>query len=144
MVLLPTLFPGSTVAAGPKHSTSVPSSTGSAVALSVDVKGPFAPNPVSDIAVKRWLVPQVLIVPVNICDRTHRLLLLLFTLQMVIPFMSLVTVQMKVKIPPGQVGGGPVSCPVASPGEKSTWKHLIPPWVHNWMFNSTFMMVMMI
>ena len=137
MVLFPTLFPGSTVAAGPKHSTSVPSSTGSAVPLSVDVKGPLAPNPLSGVAVKRWLVPQVLILPVTMCGRAHRLLLLLFTLQMVIPFMSLVTVHLKVKIHPGQVGGAAVSCPVASPGEKSAWKHLIPPWIHNWMFNST-------
>ena len=57
MVLSPTLFPGSRVAAGPKHSTSVSSSTGSAVALSVDVKGPLVPNPLSDIAVKGWLAP---------------------------------------------------------------------------------------
>ena len=83
MILLPTLFPESKVEAGPKHSTSVPSSTGSAVALSVDVKGPLVPNPLSGAAVKGWLAPlgeQVLKVPGNTCDRKHRLLLL-FTLQ---------------------------------------------------------------
>ena len=57
MVLFPTLFPGSRVAAGPKHSTSVPSSTGSAVALSVDVKGPLPPKPLSGVAVKGWFGP---------------------------------------------------------------------------------------
>ena len=78
MVLFPTLFPESTVAAGPKHSTSVPFSTGSAVALSVDVKGPvLPPNPLSDIALKGWLAPIgiQIIVPVDTCDRVHRLLL---------------------------------------------------------------------
>ena len=57
MVLFPTLFPESRVTAGPKHSTSVPSSTGSAVALSVDMKGPLVPNPLSGVAVKGWLGP---------------------------------------------------------------------------------------
>ena len=83
MVPLPTLFPGSTVAPGPKHSTSIPSSTGSPVALSVDVKGPLVPKPLSGVAVKGQLAPlgvQVLIVPGDTCDRVHRLLLLLFTL----------------------------------------------------------------
>ena len=119
MVLFPTLFSESRVES--KHSTSVPSSTGSAVALSVDVKGPLAPNPLSDIAVKRWLVPlgiQVLAAPVARCDRAHRLLLLLllpFTLQTVVPLMSPVTIHVKVKVSPGQVGGGAVNCPVTSP-----------------------------
>ena len=113
MVLFPTLFSESTVPAGPKHSTSVPSSTGSAVALSVDVKGLLVPNPLSDIAVKRWLVPldmQVLAAPADTCAREHRLLLP-FTLQRVIPLVSPVTVHLKVKVSPGQVGRGAVSCP---------------------------------
>ena len=120
MVLFPTLFPESRVES--KHSTSVPFSTGSAVVLSVDVKGPLAPNPLSGIAVKRGLVPldmQVLADPVVRCGRTHRLLLLLllpFTLQTVVPVMSPVTVHLKVKVSSGQVGGGAVSCPVTSPG----------------------------
>ena len=125
MVLLPTLFPESKVEAGPKHSTSVPSSTGSAVALSVDVKGPFAPNPVSDIAVKARLpslVSQVT-VAVGICVRVQKLLLL-FTLQRVNPLP--VTVHLKVKVSPGQVGGAAVSCPATSPGKKGPWKHLPP------------------
>ena len=121
MVLFPTLFPKSRVAAGPKHSTSVPSSTGSAVALSVDVKEPLVPNPLSDIAVKRWLVPlgmQVLTVPGIRCDRAHRLILLLllpFTLQTVVPVMTPPTVHLKVRVSSGQVGGGAVNCPVTSP-----------------------------
>ena len=128
MVLLPTLFPESTVAAGPKHSTSVPSSTGSAVALSVDVKGPLAPNPLSGIAVKARLPslgPQVA-VAVDRCDKIHRLLLL-FSLQMVIPFLSPVTVHMKVKVSPGQVEGAVVNSPDTSTGEKGPWKHLPSP-----------------
>ena len=113
MVLFPTLFPESTVAPGPKHSTSVPSSTGSAVALSVDVKGPLAPgpNPLSGVAVKARLPslgPQVA-VAVDICNRVQRLLLP-FTLQTVVPLP--VTVHLKVKVSSGQVGGGAVSCPV--------------------------------
>ena len=129
MVLFPTLFPESKEAAGPKHSTSVPSSTGSAVALSVDVKGPLDPNPLSGVAVKGWLAPlgeQVLTVPGDICARAHRLLLP-FTLQRVLPLP--VTAHLKVKVSPGQVGGGPVSCPVTYPGEKGPWIHLPPPWV---------------
>ena len=112
MVLLPTLFPESKEAAGPKHSTSVPFSTESAVALSVDVKGPLPPNPLSGIAVKGRLVPlgtQVVTVPVDMCASVHRLLLP-FTLQRVLPLP--VTVHLKVKVSPGQVGGAAVSCPV--------------------------------
>ena len=121
MVLLPTLFPESKVKSGPKHSTSAPFSTGSAVALSVDVKGPFPPNPLSGIAVKRWLAPlgmQVLTAPVLRCDRTHRLVVLLllpFTLQIVVPVIAPPTVHLKVKVPPGQVGGGAESCPATTP-----------------------------
>ena len=118
MVLFPTLFSESRVES--KHSTSVPSSTGSAVALSVEVKGPLDPNPLSGIAVKRWLVPigiQVLAAPVVRCDRAHRLVLLLLPpiLQIVVPVMTPLTVHLKVNISPGQVGGGAVSSPVTSP-----------------------------
>jgi len=128
MVLLPTLFPESKEAPGPKHSTTVPFNTGSAVALSVDVKGPLAPrpNPLSGIAVKARLpslVSQVT-VAVDICIRVQRLLLL-FTLQRVVPLPA--TVHLKVKVSPGQVGGGAVSCPATTPGEKGPWKHLPPP-----------------
>ena len=110
MVLLPTLFPESTVAFGPKHSTSVPSRTGSAVALSVDVKGPLVPNPLSGVAVNARLPslgPQVS-VPVDIGAGIHGLLLP-FTLQRVVPLP--VTVHLKVKVSSGQVGGGAVNCP---------------------------------
>ena len=103
-VLLPTLFPGSTLLAGPKHSTRVPFSVGVAVALSVDVKeGPFVPNPVPGVALKYLLGPQ-LAGEVDTCARTHRLLLP-FALQMVIPLRSPVTVQLGTKVSPGQVGG---------------------------------------
>ena len=56
MVLFPTLFSESRMESL-KHSTSVPFSTGSAVALSADVKGPLPPKPLSGVAVKRWLGP---------------------------------------------------------------------------------------
>ena len=54
------LFPGSTLLAGPKHSTSVPFSAGSAVPLSVDVKEvALVPNPLPGLAVKLSLGPQI-------------------------------------------------------------------------------------
>ena len=111
MVLSPTLFPGSRVAAGPKHSTSVSFSTGSAVALSDDAKGPLDPNPLSGVAVKGRLAPLgiQMTVAVDMCARVHRLLLPP-TLQMVVPYP--VTVHLKVKVSPGQVGGAAVSCAV--------------------------------
>ena len=112
MVLFPTLFSEFRAISGPKHSTSVPSSTGSAVTLSVEVKGPLdpGPNPLSGIAVKARLPslgPQIA-VEVDICTRVQRLVLP-FTLQRVLPLP--VTVHLKVKVSPGQVGGGAVSCP---------------------------------
>ena len=115
MALLPTLFPGSTVASGPKHSTSVPSSTGSAVAFSVDMKGPLVPKPLSGVAVKGWLAPlgvQILTLPDDTCGRVHRLLLP-FTLQIVFPLP--VTLHLKMKVSPVKVGGGAVNCPATSP-----------------------------
>ena len=48
------------------------------MALSVDVKGPLVPKPLSGIAVKGRLAPldvQVLTLPGDTCDRVHRLLL---------------------------------------------------------------------
>ena len=88
MLLCPTLLSVSTELTGPKHSTSVPSSVGDAVTLSVDVKevAPVVPNPVPDLAVNSLLGPQVA-VEVDICDRIHRLGLP-STLQSVIPFIS--------------------------------------------------------
>ena len=112
-----TQFPGSLLPrSGPKHSTSVPFSVGFAVPLSVDKKEVApVPNPVPDVAVK---APQVTVEVVGLCGRLHSSLVLLPTLQVVNPLLSPVTVQLKVKVPPGQVGGAAVNCPVTSPGEK--------------------------
>ena len=89
-----TLFPGSTLLAGPKHSTSVPSSSGVAVPLSVDVKEvalvPGA-KPVSALAVRVWFGPQIC-VGLEPCDKIHSLLLP--TLHVVSPLMSPVTVHL--------------------------------------------------
>ena len=99
--------------AGPKHSTSVPFSVVFAVPLSVDEKEvAFVPNPVLDLAVKASLGSQV--GEVDPCCRTHSLLP--FTLQVVNPFLSPVTVHLKVKVSPGQVGGAAVNCAATSPG----------------------------
>ena len=115
-MLIPTLFCGSTLLAGPKHSTSVPFSVVVAVPLSVDEKEvALVPNPVPDLAVKALPDPQVE-EDVDLCARIHSLLP--FTLQMVKPFMSPVTVHLKVKVSPGQVGEAAVKVPVTSPGEK--------------------------
>ena len=110
MVLSPTLFPGSIELAGPKHSTSVPFSVGVAVALSVDVnKGPSVPNPVMRVAVKTSPGPQTAVPPDVICPRSHKKLLLPATLQSVIPPMLPLTVQVKVTVSSGQVGGAGVN-----------------------------------
>ena len=112
------MFPASLEKAGPKHSTSVPFSVGVALPFSVDVKeGPFAPNPVPVVAEKGLPVPQEWESCV-LCTREHSLLP--FTLQRVTSFMSPLTVHLKVKVSPGQVGGGGVNCPATSPGEKNT------------------------
>ena len=116
-MLPPTLFPGSTLLAGPKHSTSVLSSAEVAVPLIVDEKEVvFVPNPVPGLAVRTSLGPQ-LEEDVERCVRGHSLLPPP-TLQMVIPFMSPVTVHVKVKVSPGQVGGAAVNCPATSPGDR--------------------------
>ena len=106
---------------GPKHSTSVPFNVEFAVPLSVDVKEVAlvsGPNPYPGAAVKARLpsIGKQEALPVDICDREHRFLLP-FTLQMVNPLMSPVTVHLKVKVAPGQVGGGGVNNPVTLPGE---------------------------
>ena len=110
------MSPASLEKAGPKHSTSVSSSAGFAVPLSVDVKEVtfVVPNPASLVTVKGLLDPQGPGALAVLCSRPHSLLP--STLQMVIPFMSPVTVQMKVKVSPGQVGGAAVNCPATSPG----------------------------
>ena len=114
----PTRFPGSMLLAGPKHSTSVSLSVVFAVPLSVDVKEVvFVPNPDPELAVKTLSVsgPQIE-VESDLCTRGHSLLPP--TLQVMTPSMSPVTVQVKVKVSSGQVGGAGVNCPVTSPGEK--------------------------
>ena len=101
--------------AGPKHSTSVPFSVGMAVPLSVDMKEvALVPNPVPEAAIKGLPDPQGVGVYVVLCARTHSSP----TLQMVIPRMSPVTLHLKVKVSPGQVGGATVSCPKTLPGER--------------------------
>ena len=105
--------------------------------LSVDEKEvALVPNPVPAVTVKGLPDPQGLGGLAVLCTREHSLFPP--TLQMVIPFLSPVTVHLKVKVSPGQVGGAGVNCAVTSPGEKNAWKYLPPPRVHNWMFNSAF------
>ena len=97
------MFPGSLDKAGPKHSNRVPSSVGVAVPLSVDEKEvAFVPNPVPGEAVKAIPGPQVDVAPAVLCTRIHSLLPP--TLQMVIPLLSPVTLHLKAKVSPGQVG----------------------------------------
>ena len=102
-----------------KHSTSVPLSADVAVVLSVDVKevAPVVSNPVPGLAVKTSLGPQIE-EEVNVCTKIHSLFP--STLHVVSPLMSPVTVHVKVKVSPGQVGGGGVNCPVTSPGDTFT------------------------
>ena len=111
-VLLPTIFSAVLLRSGPKHSTSVPFSAGVAVPLSVDVKEvALVPNPVSGVALKAPPDPHV--APAVLCERIHSLLP--FTLQRVTPLLSPPTVQLIVKLPPGQVGGVAVNHPATSP-----------------------------
>ena len=109
------LFPGSTLLAGPKHSTSVPFSAGSAVPLSVDEKDePLVPNPIPEVAVKASFGPHI-DVEVSRCKRGHSRLVPSPTLQRVVPLISPLTVHLKVNISPEQVGGAAVNCPATSP-----------------------------
>ena len=72
-------------------------------------KGPFVPNPASGKAVK----PLQKAMSPDLCTRRHSRFPL--TLQVVSPLLSPVTVHLKVKVSPGQVGGGAVSCPATLP-----------------------------
>ena len=116
MVLSPTLSLGSRVAAGPKHSTTVPSNAGP---LSVDEKEvALVPNPVPGTAVKAWLPsigPQEAL-PIDRCARVQKLLLP-FTLQMVVPLPF--TVHPKVMVLPGHVERAGKNCPATKqdPGD---------------------------
>ena len=116
------MFPASLEKAGPKHSTSVPSSVVVAVPLSVEVKEvELVPNSVPGAAVKGLATPQETGTFAVLCTREHSLLP--FTLQMVIPLMSS-TVHLKVKVSPGQVGGAAVNCPVTVTSPEETNKTL--------------------
>ena len=114
-MLSPTLFPGSTLLAGPKHSTWI---TAVAVPISVEKEGPLLLNPVPGIDMKASLGPQLMGEERVGCTRAHSMLPLPFILQVVTPLLSPVTVQLKVKVSPRQVGRAAVSCPVTSPGEE--------------------------
>ena len=70
---------------------------------------------------KASFVPQVSS-EIDLCVSEHSLIPPP-TLQMVIPFISPVTVHLKVKVSPGQVGGAAVNCPATSPGEKYINSH---------------------
>ena len=109
------MFSASLDNAGPKHSTTVRSNVEVAVPLSVDEKEvAFVLNPVTPLAVKMLSAgPQLDVVPAVLCDSRHSLLPP--TLQMVIPLVSPVTVHLKVKVSPGQVGEGAVNCPATPP-----------------------------
>jgi len=117
MALPPTLFPRSPPMPGPKHSISVPFSAGVAVTLSVDEKEVVVvPNPVPAMAVKALPGPQLAVASVSMCRREH--LLLPPTLQVVIEVLSTPTVQLKVDVVSGQVGGAAVNCPATAAADK--------------------------
>ena len=117
------MFSASLPRPGPKHSTSVPSNAGVAVPVKVDENriAPV-PNSLPAVTVKGLPEPHGPGALAVLCNREHSLLPP--TLQMVTPFMS-PTVHLKVKVSPGQVGGGAVNCPVTSPGEKIHKLHAV-------------------
>ena len=125
-----TLFPGCTLLAGPKHSTSVPFNARVAVPLNVDVKEvALVPGPkrLSGLAVKASLAPQT-VEEVDLWASPHSLFPP--TLQMVTPFKSPVTVHVKVKVSPGQVGGVAVNCPATLPAWKTHNTQCLPYTAH--------------
>ena len=110
------LFPNKVPLFLSKHSTSVSSSERVAVPLNVDVKeGPFVPNPVPAVAVKAFSGPHEDVPPGVSYARAQALLPP--TLQIVIPFLSPVTVQVKLKVSLGQVAEDAVNCAETSPGD---------------------------
>ena len=114
-LLSPTRFPGSLLKSG-KHWTLVPSRAKVAVPLRVAVKDvTLSPNPVPATAMKALPGPHEEEAPALLWNKGQSLVPLP-TLQMVNPFMSPSTVQVKVKVSPGQVGGAAVNCPVTSSG----------------------------
>ena len=116
-VLPLTLISVSTLLACPKHATSVPFSVEVAVPLSVDVKEVApVPNPVPDLAVKTSLGPHIE-EDVDVCAKVHSGVPTP-TLQIVLPLISPVTVHLKVKVSPGEVGGAAVNCPATAGKQK--------------------------
>ena len=114
------MFPACLASCGPKHSTSVPFSAEVAVPLSVDEKEvALVPNRLSGLALKALFGPHVDVVLAVLCTRIHSILPL--TLQMVIPLLSPVTVHLKVKVSPGQVGEAALNCPVTPSGKVSIY-----------------------
>ena len=106
-----------TLLTGPKHSTSRPSSSGSAVPLSVDWKEVAVTLP--GLPVKASFGPQSSVL-VDICDMVHRFVVS-FTLQRMTAFMPLmrITVQSNVNALSGHVGElGAVNCPSTSPVQR--------------------------
>ena len=92
----------------------MPFSVSSAIPLNVDMKEvALVPNPVPEATIKGLPDPQGVGACVVLCVRMHSSP----TLQRVIPCMSPVTVHLKVKVSPGQVGGGAMSCPKTLPGD---------------------------
>ena len=84
--------------------------------LSVVVKEvALVPNPAPGLAVKASSGPQIDVEVINRCNRAHSRVVPSATLQRVVPLMSPVTVHLRVKVSPGQVGGAAVSCPATSP-----------------------------
>ena len=78
--------------------------------LNVDKKErPFVPNSAPDVAVKALFGPHVDVAPAVLCARIHSRLPP--TLQVVIPLLAPVTIHLKMKVSPGQVGGAAVNCP---------------------------------
>ena len=113
------MFPASLEKVGPKHSMSVSFSAEFAVPLSDDVKEvALVPKPVPVPTVKGLPTPHGPGALAVLCTKEHSLLP--FTLQMVIPFLSPVTVHLKVNLSSGQVGGGAVNCPVTWPWRDQT------------------------
>ena len=92
----------------------MPFSVKPTVPLNVDMKEvALIPNPVPEAAIKGLPDPQGAGACVVLCVRMHSSP----TLQRVIPFLSPVTLHVKVKVSPGQVGGGAMNCPKTLPGD---------------------------
>ena len=116
IAFFPTTFSGSLTRPGPKHSTIVPFSAGVAVPLSVDVKEvALVPNPVPVVTLKGLRDPHGPGALAVLCSSEHSLLPPP-TLQMVTLLLPPVTVHLKVKVSPGQVGGGARNCPATTSG----------------------------